>query len=353
MNVYEECDKIGPQGEKPDDHIESIIEIHCELAGMRASQAEYRLLKEISKLESFGEEVFFCKPVTQLNNAHNLYSHLINHTVVVEETRARDDAEIDGGSTVGCLAGGQGGGGCGCRLSTCVGVGPHGLVVYRPSCNGAELDIGEEKQSIPYTAIHRAQPVRRLFQLSYVSNEGHEATLHVKMATSGQAAALYRAVTEKHAFYCCETVRTDVTEQFIRDLKGTIASLFNESTRLGRRYVFDIRRTCREVHDRARRAAHARQAAAHEPRPRRRSTGSETKEPRSRSASAGGERALACRVCMDAAIDTLFLPCRHVVCCEDCAPRCERCPLCRSEIEKLMHIFLPVEYQKNHGLIIK
>lgn len=55
--------------------------------------------------------------------------------------------------------------------------------------------------------------------MSYVTDEGNEAPLHVKMATSGQAAALYRAVTEKHAFYCCETVRSDVTEQFIRDLK--------------------------------------------------------------------------------------------------------------------------------------
>jgi E3 ubiquitin-protein ligase MYLIP len=67
--------------------------------------------------------------------------------------------------------------------------------------------------------IHRAQPVRRIFQLSYVSDKGTETTLSVKMATSGQAAALYRSVTEKHAFYCCETVRSDVTEQFIRDLK--------------------------------------------------------------------------------------------------------------------------------------
>lgn len=76
--------------------------------------------------------------------------------------------------------------------------------------------------SIPYTAIHRAQPRRRIFQLSYVTGEGHEATLNIKMATSSQAAALYRAVTEKHAFYCCETVRSDVTEQYIRDLKVCI-----------------------------------------------------------------------------------------------------------------------------------
>ncbi|KAJ2940948.1 hypothetical protein O0L34_g10210 [Tuta absoluta] len=347
-HIYEECDRIGPQGEKPEDHIDKIIDYHCEMGGMRASQAEYRLLKEISKLESFGEELFFCKPVTQANNAHNLYSHLQYHRQQMEEpTRARDEQEIDGGATVGCLTSGQNVGGCGCRLSTCVGVGPHGLVVYRPDCNG-EQDIGVEKQSIPYTAIHRAQPLRRIFQMSYVTGEGHEATLHVKMATSGQAAALYRAVTEKHAFYCCETVRSDVTEQFIRDLKGTIASIFNDSTTLGRRYVFDIRRTCREVHDRARREAHARAAATHEPRLRRRSSsGTDNKESRSRSRSGGGGDALACRVCMDSAMDTLFLPCRHVVCCDTCAPRCEKCPLCRGKIEDVMHIFLPVEYDKN------
>ncbi|XP_038218591.1 E3 ubiquitin-protein ligase MYLIP-A [Zerene cesonia] len=330
------------------------------IAGMRASQAEYRLLKEISKLESFGEELFFCKPVTASNNAHNLYSHLLYHTQQAEEPRARDEQEIDGGATVGCLTSGQSAAGCGCRLSTCVGVGPHGIVVYRPACNG-EQDIGVEKQSIPYTAIHRAQPLRRIFQLSYVSGAAHAATLHVKMATSGQAAALYRAVTEKHAFYCCETVRSDVTEQFIRDLKGTIASIFNDSTTLGRRYVFDIRRTCREVHDRARRDAHARELreprppaprAPRDPRPPRARPGDESSRSRSRSRSASAS-GLACRACMDAAIDTLFLPCRHVVCCGHCATRCERCPLCRGEIEKLMHIFLPVEYQKSTGVIIK
>ncbi|XP_063833566.1 E3 ubiquitin-protein ligase MYLIP [Ostrinia nubilalis] len=349
VHIYQECEKIGPQGEKPDDHMNKIIDYHCEIAGMRASLAQYRLLKEISNLESFGEELFFCKPVTQINNAHNLYSHLLYHTQQVEEPRARDEQEIDGGATVGCLATGQNGGGCGCRLSTCVGVGPHGIVVYRPACNG-EQEIGVEKQSIKYTVINRAQPLRRIFQLSYVTAEGHEATLNVKMATSGQAAALYRAVTEKHAFYCCETVRSDVTEQFIRDLKGTIASIFNDATTLGRRYVFDIRSTCREVHDRARRELHAR--THHEPRARRRPDArDESKESRSRSRSGGD--ALACRVCMDNAMDTLFLPCRHVVCCQECAPRCERCPLCRCEIEKLMHIYLPVEYQRSPGVIVK
>lgn len=144
--IYEECKRIGPQGDKPNDHIDKIIDYHYEIAGMRASQAEYRVLKEISKLESFGEELFFCKPVTNINNAHNLYSHVLYHRQV-EEPRARDEQEIDGGATVGCLASGQPGVGCGCRLSTCVGVGMHGIVVYRPFCNG-EQEIGEEKQRL-------------------------------------------------------------------------------------------------------------------------------------------------------------------------------------------------------------
>lgn len=33
-------------------------------------------------------------------------------------------------------------------------------------------------------------------------------------------------------------------------------SIFNEDTSLGKKYVFDIRRTCREVHDNARRASY-------------------------------------------------------------------------------------------------
>lgn len=73
--------------------------------------------------------------------------------------------------------------------------------------------------SIPYTAIIRAAPIRRTFQLQYMTGTGAEKVLNIKMATSRLAAALYRAVTEKHAFYCCETVRSDVTKQFIRDLK--------------------------------------------------------------------------------------------------------------------------------------
>lgn len=113
-----------------------------------------------------------------------------------------------------------------------------------------------------------------MFHLIYLSLDGEETSLDFKLDSSQSASGLYRAITEKHAFYSCETVRSAVTAQFIRDLKvlatitltlnilltenylfqGTIISIFNEDSTLGKKYVFDIRRTCREVYDNARRA---------------------------------------------------------------------------------------------------
>lgn len=126
-----------------------------------------------------------------------------------------------------------------------VGVGPHGIMLY---------DVNKEKQIVPFTAIQHASSHRRSFRLEYVSMENEETNLEFKLDSSLAANGLYRAVTEKHAFYSCETVRSAVTAQFIRDLKGTIVSIFNEDSTLGKKYVFDIRRTCREVYDNARRA---------------------------------------------------------------------------------------------------
>lgn len=93
----------------------------------------------------------------------------------------------------------------------------------------------------------------RCFFLTYIENNGETQALGFRLESGLAANAIYRSVTEKHAFYSCETVRNAVTSQFIRDLKGTIVSLFNENTALGKNYVFDIRRTCREVYDHTRR----------------------------------------------------------------------------------------------------
>ena len=40
-----------------------------------------------------------------------------------------------------------------------------------------------------------------------------------------------------------------------------------------------------------------------------------------------------CQTCEHAKISILFLPCRHLVCCEECAARIKHCPVCGEFIE--------------------
>lgn len=131
------------------------------------------------------------------------------------------------------------------KNTTIFGIGPHGITIYKKDA---------EKELITFTNITSASSHKRAFKLEYLDIEGEAAVLNLKLDSSHIASSLYRAITEKHAFYSCETVRSAVTAQFIRDLKGTIVSIFNEDSTLGKKYVFDIRRTCREVYDNARRA---------------------------------------------------------------------------------------------------
>lgn len=194
-NIYMQASSISPSedSQKPPDLLQKIITSHKRLRGMKPSAAEYWLLKEISQLETFGEELFGCKSV---NN-------------------------------------------------TTLGVGPHGITIYTKD---------QPKQLISFNNIISASSHKRTFKLEYFTVDNKETVLEVKLDSSHVASSLYRALTEKHAFYSCETVRSAVTTQFIRDLKGTIVSIFNEDSTLGKKYVFDIRRTCREVYDNARRA---------------------------------------------------------------------------------------------------
>lgn len=96
----------------------------------------------------------------------------------------------------------------------------HGLLKLQPAAARAG---GTRRSSlfssIPYTAIQSATSQRRMFHLVYLSLDGEETSLNFKLDSSQSASGLYRAITEKHAFYSCETVRSAVTAQFIRDLK--------------------------------------------------------------------------------------------------------------------------------------
>nr|CAD7395152.1 unnamed protein product [Timema poppensis] len=290
---------------KPADFHQRVAAQHHTIKGMKPSAAEYWLLKDVSSLEDFGQELFHSKT----------------------------------------------------SPGAALGVGPHGVTLYYPG--------DTNKHSVPYTAINSASSHRRFFNLVYLNLEADKKTFNVKLDTSQAAAGLYRAITEKHAFYSCETVCRAVTTQFIRDLKiggseenkvedgatllqsffflqGTIVSIFNEDTSLGKKYVFDIKRTCREVYDNARRALYQTGNSVFQPQE---DEGSfniayfqQSKQRLSRFL-----EAMSCRICMDRAIDTALFPCAHIITCGECAARCERCPLCRAQIEQSSRIYLPVE----------
>ncbi|VEN63268.1 unnamed protein product [Callosobruchus maculatus] len=47
-----------------------------------------------------------------------------------------------------------------------------------------------------------------------------------------------------------------------------------------------------------------------------------------------------CKICMDAEVGIVFLPCGHLVTCVRCAPNLEDCPVCRSAIKASVRTFL-------------
>ncbi|XP_050069297.1 E3 ubiquitin-protein ligase MYLIP [Anopheles maculipalpis] len=292
---------------QPANYYQLIAQEHEKLSRIRMTptSAQYWLLEEICSLVGYGEEIF-------------------------EGVTIAEPAVV-------------------CKI----GVSPHGLTIVKD----------DEKYSVPFTAVKAAKSIKRSFRLTYM-NENHEEThVELKLPYHRTAASLYRAITEKHVFYSCETVRPIVTTQFIRDLKGTIVSMFNEDTELGKRYVFDIQRTCREVYDAARRTLHARgieiapSADEHAETPAA-ALGRLEESLRMRQEESGqlekllDERireAITCPICADGEIDTTFLPCGHMTACRACAVQCDRCPLCRANIETTSKIFLPPLLQTRKG----
>ncbi|KAH8275381.1 hypothetical protein KR026_006221 [Drosophila bipectinata] len=330
LRMYEEY-LIQPssEGEPPADYLRQIATEHGKLAKLQMSpkSAKYWLLQSIQDLEGYGEELF--------------------SGVTTNESATRCD----------------------------IAVGAHGITVSR----------GGEKQSIPFGAIAAAKSLRRTFKLEYVDDHNDRKELEIKLPKQPIAAGLYRSITERHAFYVCDKVRGVVTNQFTRDLKGTIASMFMENTELGKRYVFDIQHTCREVHDQARRTLHERGgdlaaegaegftsgavdggAAAIDP------LGAAGGSAGACSSMAGKidlairekeareaaiercvdtriSEAMQCKICMDRAINTVFNPCCHVIACAQCAARCSNCPNCRVKITSVVKIYLPPELRTSQS----
>lgn len=47
-----------------------------------------------------------------------------------------------------------------------------------------------------------------------------------------------------------------------------------------------------------------------------------------------------CKICMEQPVDTTLLPCGHLVCCESCAARLRRCPICRKIIQGTVKTYM-------------
>ncbi|XP_022914645.1 E3 ubiquitin-protein ligase MYLIP-A [Onthophagus taurus] len=298
QNIYAVLRTIIPRDASVShqDLLWKLVAEHKNCADMKPCTAEYWFLKEVATLETFGEEMFQLKPS--------------NATVQWQKV---DNVRL--------------------------GVGPHGVTKY-------DDRGGSEKLLIPFTAIQSASSHRRTFKLEYVNMDNVLAHFEVKLESSHAANGLYRAITEKHAFYSCETVRSAVTEQFIRDLKGTIVSIFNEDSSLGKKYVFDIRRTCREVYDNARRALYQESQVPNQMQE------EDVGNLDGKHCSDSHERltrildAMTCKICMDNQINTAFFPCAHIVACSLCASKCDRCPLCRADIKQSEKVYLPTDLQQ-------
>ncbi|ESO95088.1 hypothetical protein LOTGIDRAFT_206409 [Lottia gigantea] len=282
------------------DNVHKVFECHTGLCGTTAANAEYKLLQEASELDNYGME-----------------THI---------ARNGNYEEIE------------------------IGVGPTGFFVHNLAHHTTQM--------VAYPLIQMATYMDKSVVLKIYDTDGEpKNTMGFRLVSKKAANALYRSVTEMHSFFRCDTVRNDVSTQFSRDLKGTLASLFNENTDLGKKYVFDIRRTCREAYDHARRKLHTNSQMA---------STNNTVEERSplqvhtvnnelqlnthtkleeiemlKSKLQCIEEGFTCLVCRDNSIQTALCPCGHVICCQSCAEQLTECPMCRSQIDKIQRVFIP------------
>ncbi|XP_022530002.2 E3 ubiquitin-protein ligase MYLIP-B [Astyanax mexicanus] len=269
------------------DIINSVTERHRELEGLSQASAEYQALQLVSSLENYG----------------------------VEWHWARDTE--------------------GQRVA--IGVGPKGLLICKEDFTPITRFI--------YPAIQMATQSGKNVYVTITKDDGDNLVLLFKFITTSAASGLYRAITEIHAFYRCDTVTSAVMMQYSRDFKGHLASLFlNENIDLGKKYSFDIQRTSKEVYDRARRALFSAGLKKDAQQPglspcSRTHAGDEEEVCRQKLQRL--QEALTCVLCCDAEIDCALCPCGHVICCQNCANQLQHCPMCRLEVNRIQHVYLP------------
>lgn len=282
--------------------LNSIVAKHKELEGISQASAEYQVLQIVSAMENYG----------------------------IEWHAVRDSE-------------GQ---------KLLIGVGPEGISICKEDFSPINR--------IAYPVVQMATQSGKNVYLTVTKESGNSIVLLFKMISTRAASGLYRAITETHAFYRCDTVTSAVMMQYSRDLKGHLASLFlNENINLGKKYVFDIKRTSKEVYDHARRALYNAGVVDLVSRNDQSPPSSPLKSSDS-SLSCGSceglscqqtrvlqeklrklKEAMLCMVCCEEEINSTFCPCGHTVCCESCAAQLQSCPVCRSRVEHVQHVYLP------------
>ncbi|XP_041488938.1 E3 ubiquitin-protein ligase MYLIP isoform X2 [Microtus oregoni] len=280
----------------------SIVAKHKELEGISQASAEYQVLQIVSAMENYG----------------------------IEWHAVRDSE-------------GQ---------KLLIGVGPEGISICK--------DDFSPINRIAYPVVQMATQSGKNVYLTVTKESGNSIVLLFKMISTRAASGLYRAITETHAFYRCDTVTSAVMMQYSRDLKGHLASLFlNENINLGKKYVFDIKRTSKEVYDHARRALYNAGVVDLVSRSDQSPPSSPLKSSDS-SMSCGSceglscqqsrvlqeklrklKEAMLCMLCCEEEINSTFCPCGHTVCCKSCAAQLQSCPVCRSRVEHVQHVYLP------------
>lgn len=98
--------------------------------------------------------------------------------------------------------------------------------------------------SFNWSAVQSATHNALCVILNTIEDDGSIVTHSLKLSNKSAANALYRDMTEMHSFYHCDTIGSLVTEQYCRDLKGTIISFFNENTCLGQYACYSSQSFC-------------------------------------------------------------------------------------------------------------
>lgn len=200
--------------------------------------------------------------------------------------------------------------------------------------------------SLSYSCLHMATHIGKCVKIDIYINDQRDTEAIVYRLNSKEAAcALYRSITEHHAFFRCDSIGSAVKEQVSNDFFDTFRNLFYDDNSAEQNYIFDTKRTCREAYDHARRILFNFGSSIVK-------TMENENKQNSESPSDKSEQELQekldylvdscfCQTCADKQINTVF-QCGHMFCCSDCAKQLTNCPLCRVEIKNIIPIFLPV-----------